>query len=254
MSDAAAREAAKAFHRAKAFRRLTQRSVRSGGDMNKRLLSAAICVALCVLAAPASARPHVNDDDDESRTTRQRHYDPDRSYGRDDDDDERSYRRERRQRQRAARERSRAQAARKASRQQVAKPLQVVALPTLQLLALAPSPQATQPPPQRHARNDGRDCLKPAARTLLDRIEAQFGPMHLVSTCRPGARIAGSGRISKHASGEAIDFEAGRRKGEVVRWLIANHRSGGTMTYADMSHIHVDVGQHFVALNSGGGR
>jgi hypothetical protein len=26
------------------------------------------------------------------------------------------------------------------------------------------------------------------------------------------------------------------------------------MTYAGMSHIHVDVGQHFVALNSGGGR
>jgi hypothetical protein len=40
----------------------------------------------------------------------------------------------------------------------------------------------------------------------------------------------------------------------VVQWLIANHKTGGTMTYAGMSHIHVDVGQHFVALNSGGGR
>ena len=78
--------------------------------------------------------------------------------------------------------------------------------------------------------------------------------MQLISTCRPGARIAGSGRISKHASGEAIDFNAGGRKGAVVQWLIANHKSGGTMTYAGMSHIHVDVGQHFVALNSGGGR
>ena len=38
--------------------------------------------------------------------------------------------------------------------------------------------------------------------------------MQIISTCRPGARIAGSGRISKHASGEAIDFNAGRRKGE----------------------------------------
>jgi hypothetical protein len=51
--------------------------------------------------------------------------------------------------------------------------------------------------------------------------------------------------------GEAIDFEAGSRKGDVVRWLIANHKSGGTMTYAGMTHIHVDVGSHFVALNSG---
>jgi uncharacterized protein YcbK (DUF882 family) len=63
------------------------------------------------------------------------------------------------------------------------------------------------------------------------------------------ARIAGSGRISKHASGEAIDFNApSGRKAELVRWLIANHKSGGTMTYSGMSHIHVDVSQHFVAL------
>ena len=99
-----------------------------------------------------------------------------------------------------------------------------------------------------------RACLRPAARALLDRIEAEFGPMKIISTCRAGARIAGTGRISKHATGDAIDFEAGSRKGDVVRWLIANHTTGGTMTYADMSHIHVDVGQHFVALGARSGR
>jgi hypothetical protein len=56
------------------------------------------------------------------------------------------------------------------------------------------------------------------------------------------------------ASGNAVDFNAGGRKGAVVRWLIANHKSGGIMTYSGMSHIHVDVGYHFVALNSGRGR
>ena len=99
-----------------------------------------------------------------------------------------------------------------------------------------------------------RSCLKPAARALLDRIEVQFGKMQIISTCRPGARIAGTGRRSKHATGEAIDFNAGSRKGAVVRWLIANHKSGGTMTYRGMSHIHVDVGYHFVSLNSRSGR
>ena len=95
----------------------------------------------------------------------------------------------------------------------------------------------------------GRGCLRPAARSLLERIEATFGRVQIISTCRPGARIAGSGRISKHASGEAIDFNApSGRKAELVRWLITNHKSGGTMTYSGMSHIHVDVGQHFVAL------
>jgi hypothetical protein len=73
--------------------------------------------------------------------------------------------------------------------------------------------------------------------------------MQIVSTCRPGARIAGTGRISRHASGNAIDFNAGRRKGAVLRWLVANYRGGGTMTYAYMDHIHVDVGRHFVSLS-----
>jgi Peptidase M15 len=106
----------------------------------------------------------------------------------------------------------------------------------------------------QHGGGSSRGCLTTAARALLDRIETHFGKMQIISTCRPGAVIAGSGRRSKHATGEAIDFNAGGRKGQVVRWLIANHKSGGTMTYRGMSHIHVDVGYHFVSLNSGGGR
>jgi hypothetical protein len=100
-----------------------------------------------------------------------------------------------------------------------------------------------------------RTCLKPEALALLQRIEAQFGPLRVVSTCRPGARIAGSGKISKHATGQAVDFYAPNgRKAELVRWLIANHNAGGTMTYAHMGHIHVDIGYRFVSLGSGGGR
>jgi hypothetical protein len=111
-------------------------------------------------------------------------------------------------------------------------------------------------PAEAHASRGGasasRTCLTSAARGLLARIEQRFGAVQLVSTCRPGARIAGTGRISRHASGNAIDFNAGGRKSAIVNWLIANHRSGGTMTYAGMSHVHVDIGPHFVSLNSGG--
>lgn len=99
-----------------------------------------------------------------------------------------------------------------------------------------------------------RSCLTSSARALLGRIESQFGAVQIISTCRPGARIAGTGRISRHASGNAVDFNAGGRKAAIVRWLIANHKSGGTMTYAGMSHIHVDIGPRFVSLSSGGGR
>ena len=107
----------------------------------------------------------------------------------------------------------------------------------------------------RHAKHSGggesssRSCLTGEARNLLRRIENQFGSVEIISTCRPGARIATSGRPSKHASGEAIDFRIPGKKGKVVQWLRDHHGSGGTMTYSDMDHIHVDVGHHFVALN-----
>lgn len=48
-----------------------------------------------------------------------------------------------------------------------------------------------------------------------------------------------------------MDFDAGRRKSQIVSWLIANHKSGGTMTYPAMNHIHVDIGPHFVSIAGG---
>ena len=99
-----------------------------------------------------------------------------------------------------------------------------------------------------------RSCLQPQARALLNRIESQFGPVSIVSTCRPGAVIATSGKPSKHRYGLAIDFSAGSRKGAIVNWLIKNHHSGGTMTYRGMNHIHVDIGHRFVSLGANSGR
>ena len=95
------------------------------------------------------------------------------------------------------------------------------------------------------------NCLTPAARELILGIEARFGKMDIISTCRPGARVAGTGQISRHSSGNAIDFIAGGRKGEVVAWLIANHGNGGTMTYSNSPHIHVDIGPRWVQLAGG---
>jgi uncharacterized protein YcbK (DUF882 family) len=99
-----------------------------------------------------------------------------------------------------------------------------------------------------------RSCLQPQARALLNRIESQFGSVSIVSTCRPGAVIATSGKPSKHRNGLAIDFDAGSRKGAIVNWLVKNHHSGGTMTYRNMGHIHVDIGPRFVSLGANSGR
>jgi uncharacterized protein YcbK (DUF882 family) len=125
---------------------------------------------------------------------------------------------------------------------------------------LAAALPATAEAGQRHrhhrhsAGSTSTACLTSAARNLLAKIRNHFGNVQIVSTCRPGATIAGTNRASKHASGQAIDFRVPGRKREVVRWLIANDRMGGIMTYSDMDHIHVDVGPRFVALNRPSGR
>ena len=109
---------------------------------------------------------------------------------------------------------------------------------------------AVAAPALRDSPEAPRNCLTAAARALLDRIEQRFGPVKVMSTCRPGAIIAGTGRPSRHASGNAVDFNAGNRKAAIIEWLTANHR-GGTMTYPGMDHIHVDIGPHFVSIANG---
>ena len=106
-------------------------------------------------------------------------------------------------------------------------------------------------PAEARGASASRGCLTGSARGLLSRIERQFGAMQVVSTCRPGATIRNTGKTSRHASGNAVDFNAGSRKGAVIRWLIANHHSGGTMTYSHSSHVHVDIGPRFVSLSGG---
>jgi hypothetical protein len=105
----------------------------------------------------------------------------------------------------------------------------------------------------KESRDAPRSCLTQPTRALLNRIENRFGPVRVISTCRSGATIAGTGRPSRHASGNAVDFDAGSRKSQIIEWLVANHKAGGTMTYAGMDHIHVDVGRHFVSLAGRGG-
>lgn len=86
-------------------------------------------------------------------------------------------------------------------------------------------------------------CLPSSLKAKLNEIRAKFGPVRIVSTHRPGARIAGSGKRSYHASCRAVDFHPPKGKySQVVAWLKANH-SGGVGTYScGMHHIHMDNG------------
>jgi len=86
-------------------------------------------------------------------------------------------------------------------------------------------------------------CLPGVLKQRLSQIRSKFGPVRVVSTHRPGARIAGSGRRSFHSSCRAVDFHPPRGKHRaVVAWLKANH-GGGVGTYGcAMNHIHIDNG------------
>lgn len=110
--------------------------------------------------------------------------------------------------------------------------------------------------PARGLASTSRSCLTADTLAVLERAEARFGVMFtLVSTCRPGARIAGSGRISEHAHGRAVDLlvPRGVSKRAVVRWLHAN-ASGVTMVYRGMDHVHFDTGPYHAMACGGCGR
>lgn len=101
-----------------------------------------------------------------------------------------------------------------------------------------------------------RACLTADTRAVLEQAEAHFGVSFvLVSTCRPGARIAGTNHISEHARGRAVDLKVprGLSKAAVVRWLFG-HARGVTMVYRHLAHVHFDTGRYHTLACGGCGR
>lgn len=99
------------------------------------------------------------------------------------------------------------------------------------------------------AASASRSCLTADTRAVLARLEGRVGTVSIVSTCRPGATIAGTQRPSFHRYGKAVDFNT-RRKAEAIAFL----RTQGVfvMTYCGMSHVHFNTGQ--VGASFCGGR
>jgi uncharacterized protein YcbK (DUF882 family) len=86
-------------------------------------------------------------------------------------------------------------------------------------------------------------CLPSTVKDRLTEIERRFGKVTIISAFRKGARIAGSGSPSLHASCRAVDFKVARNQSAAAAWLKANHAGGvGTYTCA-MHHIHIDDGR-----------
>ena len=102
---------------------------------------------------------------------------------------------------------------------------------------------ATDADAARSGATSSSSCLPGVLRRRLSQIRARFGSVKVISTFRRGARIAGTGRRSFHASCRAVDFVPPRGKYRAVaNWLKQNH-FGGVGTYScGMYHIHIDNG------------
>ncbi len=120
--------------------------------------------------------------------------------------------------------------------------LQCLGVMTLLSVAFASAP-VDPVEAARRGPSSGSSCLPGVLKTRLSQIRARFGRVRVISTFRRGARIAGSGRRSLHASCRAVDFHVPRGKYRaVVSWLKRNH-FGGVGTYScGMHHIHIDNG------------
>jgi uncharacterized protein YcbK (DUF882 family) len=112
-----------------------------------------------------------------------------------------------------------------------------IVTPLAFVLAIAALPATAQ----AHGASSSRSCLTAQTRQVLAGLEARFGTVQVISTCRPGAVIAGSGQPSQHRYGKAVDFmpKSGQRAA-VMAWLRSN-ANGAVITYAS-GHIHFDTG------------
>lgn len=116
--------------------------------------------------------------------------------------------------------------------------------PAMQAPFFAPySPFGTAP--HMHVRGRGgsasRACLTAQTRAVLAQLEGRFGPVRVISTCRPGATIAGTGHPSQHRYGRAVDFmpNPGQRAA-MMQWLRGN--AGGSVITYRSGHVHFDTG------------
>jgi hypothetical protein len=106
------------------------------------------------------------------------------------------------------------------------------------------------PQPAQARPSTSTSCLPAAIRSALAEVQARFGAVTVVSTHRPGARIAGTRHASLHASCRAVDFRPARGTYGAVTSHLRAHWRGGIGTYSS-GHIHIDVGDNYRWHNGG---
>lgn len=91
-------------------------------------------------------------------------------------------------------------------------------------------------------------CLPPELRSALADVEQKFGPVTVISTHRPGAVVAGTGRPSQHRDCGAVDFRPSGNRRAIIAHLRKDPRVKGLGIYRS-GHIHIDAGPYRVTWN-----
>lgn len=86
-------------------------------------------------------------------------------------------------------------------------------------------------------------CLPGELNARLSEVRSNFGSIQVISTHRPGATIAGSGKPSYHRWCRAVDFRPPAGKYAAVVAFLNSKHSGGLGTYSS-GHIHIDNGPY----------
>lgn len=103
------------------------------------------------------------------------------------------------------------------------------------------------PTTRRATASTSTGCLPMPLRAALADIQGRFGPVQVISTHRPGARIRG-GRPSMHASCQAVDFKPAPGTYRRVAAYLRSSWQGGFGTYSS-GHIHIDTGPQYAWHN-----
>lgn len=103
------------------------------------------------------------------------------------------------------------------------------------------------------AASASRLCLTAQTASILSALEARVGRISIVSTCRAGAVIAGSGKPSYHRYGMAVDFNTSNKSAAIA---FLKTQPVLVMTYSTHNHIHFNTGQKgtILAANGYGGK
>lgn len=84
-------------------------------------------------------------------------------------------------------------------------------------------------------------CLPASVKAKLNYIDRHFGRVTVISTYRKNARIAGTGKRSKHADCKAVDFHVHGNKAAARKWLMK--QPGEFIQYSGhFSHWHIADG------------